>query len=497
MPAISRLLQYNTPGVYVNEDTFGSIPTPIATHDTVYVLGTCTNASFPFDKPVYISNHADFLNQCGTSPSSAAIKLFFDQKSGQGLYFIQVTRKVQRDITVVSVSTSSVYTVNINSTAFSYTATASDTTTTVATKLLDILETNLAGVVNGSNVGAIITLRSKPTDVITITGTTLTLGTTTTLGLYPVASDVIDTAYNAFTPEDSQGFLCCPEFYQQFTTLAARTILQTQLDAFCSQPDYYWVHVADCGNDTATSTVGNGSISLVVAEDSTFVSPRGSSFYYFPYLVNLAGTNVPASLGAVGAGLRRARAEGIYQPFAGVKTNIYGVTGTSFNVSASQQSILNPKGINCIRVLPGRGVVVYGARTLSNNSFYRFSATRIILNILAGTLRKSFDEQLFSLVDGQGALFARIEGTADTICESLRNAGALYGATPDEAYLNICDTTNNTPVSLETGTVYLDCIVKPSPTMEVLAITVSRSSLGQVLASIKASGDPVAVQTKP
>jgi phage tail sheath protein FI len=214
-------------------------------------------------------------------------------------------------------------------------------------------------------------------------------------------------------------------------------------------------------------------------------------------LVNLDGTNVPASLGAVGAGLRRARAEGIYQPFAGVKTNIYGVTGTSFNVSASQQSILNPKGINCIRVLPGRGVVVYGARTLSTNSFYRFSATRIILNILAGTLRKSFDEQLFSLVDGQGALFARIEGTADTICESLRNAGALYGATPDEAYLNICDTTNNTPVSLETGTVYLDCIVKPSPTMEVLAITVSRSSLGQVLASIKSSGDPVAVQTKP
>jgi hypothetical protein len=113
----------------------------------------------------------------------------------------------------------------------------------------------------------------------------------------------------------------------------------------------------------------------------------------------------------------------------------------------------------------------------------------VILNVLAGTLRRSFDSTIFSLVDGQGVLFSRIKQTADNICELLRLGGALYGATPQEAYLNICDGTNNTGDSLESGTVYLDCIAKPSPTLEALNITMSRASLGALLVEVAASGD--------
>jgi phage tail sheath protein FI len=138
--------------------------------------------------------------------------------------------------------------------------------------------------------------------------------------------------------------------------------------------------------------------------------------------------------------------------------------------------------------------VVYGARTLSVNPFYRFGATRVILNVLAGSLSDAFDSVLFTLVDGQGALFTRIRQTANNYCEQLRLAGGLFGATPEEAYLVVCDLTNNTLDSLESGAVYLDVIVKPSPTMEVINITLSRASLSTVLAEVVTSGDTAVVK---
>jgi phage tail sheath protein FI len=145
--------------------------------------------------------------------------------------------------------------------------------------------------------------------------------------------------------------------------------------------------------------------------------------------------------------------------------------------------------------LPARGVVCYGARTLSVNPFYRFAATRVILNVLAGTLSRAYDSVVFSLVDGQGALFARVRQTAENLCEQLRQAGGLYGATPDEAYLVVCDNTNNPLSQLEAGTVYLDVVVKPSPTMEALNITLSRASLSTVFTEVASSGDTAAVAT--
>ncbi|WP_414582390.1 hypothetical protein [Scytonema sp. PCC 10023] len=118
--------------------------------------------------------------------------------------------------------------------------------------------------------------------------------------------------------------------------------------------------------------------------------------------------------------------------------------------------------------------------------------TRVILNILAGTLRGAFDSILFSTVDGQGMLFSRTKSTAVAVCEDLRTAGALYGATPEDAYLVVCDATNNQPGDLDNGQVSLDVIVKPSPVNEVMVVRLSRASLGTVLASVLSNSANVA-----
>ena len=132
--------------------------------------------------------------------------------------------------------------------------------------------------------------------------------------------------------------------------------------------------------------------------------------------------------------------------------------------------------------------MIYGSRTLAQNPFYKFMTTRVIMNILSGTLKRSFDEFVFTAVDGLGVLFSRVKLTCVNICETMRSSGALYGATPAEAYLVVCDATNNLPNDLEAGKVVVDVIVKPAPILEALHVRLSRASIGTNLTEVLSSG---------
>jgi phage tail sheath protein FI len=491
MPALTKIITRNTPGVYVSEDTYGSIPALLADHGAVYVMGTCTNAAFPFNTPVYISNYQDFLTQVTSSPSAAAVQLFFDQRSGSGLNFIRVPMRQQTAVTVTVFTAGTVLTVTVGTATVSYTCVTGETALSAAD--------NLGNVINSQLAGSVSYIRISPSlaYIRTVSGTTATASANVTLaapatGATPLSLDVADSLRYSLQPELPQGYICAPEFFQAYANQVDRTTLQQQLEAFASDPRYYWVSVVDMGQ--TVSTVSNLFVNSALTERNTYVSPRGNSWVSYPYVKNLTGTDVPSSLVTIGIALRRARSEGFIQPPAGVSYPVYGIQTPSILISADQQGQLNAAGINCIRVLPGRGTVVYGARTLSVNPFYRFAATRVILNVLAGTLLDSFDSILFSLVDGQGALFTRVRQTANNICEQLRLAGGLFGSTAEEAYLCVCDLTNNTLDSLETGAVYLDVIAKPSPTMEAINITLSRASLSTTLAEVTTSGDTALVK---
>ena len=486
MPALTRIISRNTPGTYVNEDTYGSIPAILSDHGSVYMLGTCTSNTVPFNTPIYISNLTDFKTQTISSPSTNAAQLFFDQRSGSGFSFVRVAARKQVSFTVTMFAPGTVLTLTVNGVTVSYTCLTNDTVTTAKAGIIAGINSAMVGTANHYLSGSTNIIRYTEIGLAPTSSAGIVLGVPSS-SVNPLALDVADAIKAAFVPELPQGYLMAPEFYESMTSSIERGTLQREMDAHCSDPSYYWVAVCDVGSTVANSV--NTIVADVTAERQGYASPRGNSWLTYPYLVNLAGVQVPSSPAQIGVALRRARADGFIQPPAGVNYPVYGVTGTSLNVTASIQGQLNPQGINCIRNLPGRGIVVYGARTLSVNPYYRFGATRVILNVLAGSLSKAFDSVLFTLVDGQGALFSRIRQTANNFCEQLRLAGGLFGATPEEAYLVVCDLTNNTLDSLESGAVYMDVIVKPSPTMEVLNITLSRASLSTVLAEVVSSGD--------
>jgi uncharacterized protein len=461
----------NVPGVYTREDTFGTIPAILNTHDACYMFGSASMGVE--NKPVFVTSYDDFLNVFGASPSAASVKMFFQQRSGYGMYFIRVKSRRERTVTVDTFTEGTVLTLTVNSYDISYTCEAGETATTARNALGALVNQQYPEVTFYTSDG---TVRYDDGTVVT-SSANITLGAEGDISQIRV-KDASDAAMVAIVPGLPQGFICAPEFFQSFTQVADRTLLQNILEAVASDTDINMISIIDPGENLTPQQA--------IAERNLMVSPRGHSAFYYPYILDDSDTPVPPSPAVIGCHLRRMRiADSPYQPGAGTIIPLYGVKAFQFDVNARHQQILNPVQVNCLRELPGgRGKVVYGARTLSTSNYYVFVTTRVVLNVLASSLRRAFDDLVFTLVNGQGATFSRIKQTCAAFCEVLRQDGALYGSTPQEAYLVICDNTNNAPGDLANGIVNADVIVKVSPVLERLYLNINRASIGSVLVEI-------------
>lgn len=462
------------PGIYVSEDVAGVIPASLASHTTAYMLGTTTQPGAPRGVPTFIRSPEDFLNVFGASPSAAAVSMFFAQRSGGGLYFLAIAPRATRTVTLANPTAGKVYSLVIAGYTVSVTATAAETVTAIRSRLATLVNQSVPSLAWMASDG---TLKIKA-------GTTVTGNTDTTVGTEaapvttPGLQDIAANLASAFRKEDRQGYLLAPEFFQSYTAVSDTQALQGILDAHCEDPRFKWVALVDCGGYVGNPSDARLALGLVTTERSGLSSARGHSWYYFPYLKDLAGTVVPASAAIAGLAIRRSIRQGFKEPPAGTEYPLYSVKSLTVEVDDVTQSILNPQGINCIRSLPFDGIVAWGARTLSSSPFYRYGHTRVILNVLEGTLRDAYRSIVFSTVDGLGAKMAQVKGTAAGICEDLRTNGALYGSSPQDAYRVICDSTNNPPSQLEAGALYADVLVKPSPMIEFLGVRVIRTSLG-------------------
>ena len=223
-------------------------------------------------------------------------------------------------------------------------------------------------------------------------------------------------------------------------------------------------------------------------EHLMYTSAFGYLGYYAPYVVDLEGFNVPPSASVAGTALRRYREQGFQEPPAGVLYPLQGVLRPQVNITRAHQQASNPTGLNAIRLLPNQGTVIWGARTRSSNSLFRWVNTRIILNVVINSLRGAFDDKIFRAIDGSQNLFRQIRSTAEGILYVLWQGQALYGASPTQAYRVICNATNNPDFNIENGLVNTDVFVVPVSTLEVILFRVVRTAIGQLDIVVSSSG---------
>lgn len=138
---------------------------------------------------------------------------------------------------------------------------------------------------------------------------------------------------------------------------------------------------------------------------------------------------------------------------------VRGITGLEFQINKGEQDVLNPRGVNCIRAFSGRGIRVWGARTLSSNSLWKYINVRRLFLYLEESIEKGTQWVVFEPNDEK--LWARVIQTIKQFLTGVWKSGALMGSTPEEAFFIKCDRTTMTQDDIDNGR--LICLIGVAP----------------------------------
>ena len=144
---------------------------------------------------------------------------------------------------------------------------------------------------------------------------------------------------------------------------------------------------------------------------------------------------LPPSAGMAGVYTRVDGTEGVFK--APANTSMASVIGPAFNISHSGQRRmnvpLNGKAVNAIRTFPGKGVLVWGARTLDGNSQdWRYISVRRTMIMLEQSIKYAAEAYVFA--PNNASTWVTVRNMLNNYLENKRKEGALAGAKPEDAY---------------------------------------------------------------
>jgi len=158
---------------------------------------------------------------------------------------------------------------------------------------------------------------------------------------------------------------------------------------------------------------------------------------------------------------------------------VRGAISLELNITKNEHDLLNPVGINCIRAFPGRGIRVWGARTLSSDPAWRYVNVRRLFNYLEKSILNNTDWVVFEPNDRD--LWARVRRTIAAFLVMEWRKGALFGATPAEAFYVKCDDETNPAEAIDLGQVCCQIGIAPVKPAEFVIFQLSQFSGGTSL----------------
>jgi phage tail sheath protein FI len=199
---------------------------------------------------------------------------------------------------------------------------------------------------------------------------------------------------------------------------------------------------------------------------------------YYPWIKvdNPIGSNgnseifIPPSGHVAGVWARTDETRGVWK--APANDTIRGLLDVERAVTQNEQALLNPIGINCIRPFGTRGVRIWGARTLSSDSDWRYINVRRLFNMVESTIHDGTQWAVFEPNDM--ALWEGVKRTLTAFLRGLWMAGALFGATADEAFYVKCDAETNPPESIDQGKLVVEVGIAPVKPAEFVVFRISQ-----------------------
>jgi len=243
-------------------------------------------------------------------------------------------------------------------------------------------------------------------------------------------------------------------------------------------------HCERLGNCFAILDAVNSDDKSVVIQQRRNLRSKSGALYY-PWLQVLTETSdtrsIPPSGHIAGIYSQTDRTIGVHK--APANEEIVDVIDLSNSIGRETQAFLNPQGINCLRQFYGRGVRVWGARTLSTDVEWRYVNVRRLVITIGRWCERNFANLTFE--DNQPRLWQRIERALSAYLKELYLQGALQGKTAKQAFFVKCDTSTNTFDSLDQGLVITQIGLAPTVPSEFVILHIIHNDNGVNVVGMK------------
>lgn len=147
-------------------------------------------------------------------------------------------------------------------------------------------------------------------------------------------------------------------------------------------------------------------------------------------------------------------------------------TGLSTNYTQGEQDILNPEGINLIRALPGQGIRVWGARTASSNSAFKYVNVRRLFIYVEESIKANTNWVVFEPNDE--TLWNRVALTISGFLNNMWRNGMLAGSSPSEGYFVEIGSSTMTKDDIMNGRLICNIGIAPSRPAEFVIFRVTQ-----------------------
>lgn len=210
----------------------------------------------------------------------------------------------------------------------------------------------------------------------------------------------------------------------------------------------YRIAVIDSGDDQAISEVRAMRAQL----DSTYGA------LYYPWIrvldpLTQREIHVPPSGFVAGIYARNDINRAVYKAPANEVVNL--ALGFERFLNKSQQEVLNPEGINCFRYFEGRGMRLWGARTISSDPEWKYVSLRRYFAFVERSIDKGTQWAVFE--PNGPVLWANVRRTIEDFLRSQWENGALLGDKAEKSFFVKCDRSTMSQNDLDNGR--LICLV--------------------------------------
>ncbi|WP_448574200.1 phage tail sheath family protein [Trichothermofontia sp.] len=295
------------------------------------------------------------------------------------------------------------------------------------------------------------------------------------LGDWPPLAEALATALDVLGAFPEFDLLCVPDLMRGNPSASQVQRLQQVILENCDR----WGHcfaILDALPVTLTT-----ALSQILNQRQQL---RGiNAALYAPWIKTEQGRVVPPCGHVAGTYAQGDREVGVHH--APANRRLEDVMDLMPNLTDADQTLLNPTdenaGVNCLRALPGRGMRIWGARTVSNDALWRFVNVRRLFITVGRWADRTLADVAFEPNDFR--LWIRIERELTAYLESLALQGAFQGQSAQDAFYVKCDEETNPPEIRAAGQVITEIGLAPTIPREFIIVRLIHGETGVVLSS--------------